>query len=960
MTAHAGMAPSSGIGSGSQPTGGTTGVRAVPEVLNGAQGEYVEALYKEYLVNPEGVPADLRSFFQGFDLALDRGVSGGATATGTTATAQSNGTAPHGNGAIESLIAAYRALGHFAAKIDPLNAPRKRPATLSIESHGLSAADLNKPVPGQGGQTLQQLVTALEQTYCGSLGFEYTHLPEQAEREWFRSKIEANIRSTVTNADKVEILTHMTAAEGFEKFLGRRYQGKKRFSLEGGESLIPVLKFITERAGQLGTVEIVLGMAHRGRLNVLKNYLGKDLQKLFTEFEDAWNEGANQGGGDVKYHRGYSGDQILRNKGVNTGDRVHLSMLNNPSHLESVNPIVMGRARAKQDITGDTSRRKVIPLLIHGDAAVQGQGIVAECLNMSKLAGYDCGGTLHVVINNQVGFTTDPSDSRSTPYCTDIGKMINTPVIHVNGDDPVACVAAAMLAVEYRHEFGKDVFIDIVCFRRFGHNEQDEPGYTQPALYAAIKKHPGTLALFSQQLVAEGVVSADKVNALAEADRAELDAGQTLAQKSPVNPVPAPGGGQWEGLSGTYSFDSPKTAVDAKTLAAVCAAFSKVPDGFNVHPKLKGLLEARSKLHTLAGQGKKLSHADAEQLAIGTLVAQGVPVRLSGQDCRRGTFTQRHAVLRDELNGERYTPLNAIAPDQKAQFSVWDSPLSEFSVMGFDYGYCRAHPRTLVMWEGQFGDFVNGAQVMIDQYLASSEVKWHRWAGLVLLLPHGYEGQGPEHSSARLERFLQLCADQNMEVVYPSTGDQVFHMLRRQALRTFRKPLIVMTPKKYLRVETGTIDALLSGSFQHFIDDSTAKAGDVSTVLYCSGKLYHSLNERRVALGRKDIALVRVEQLYPFHTEVAKKIDTAYPKSAKRVWVQEEPRNQGAYLFIADVFREQLGVNLGYIGRPASASPATGSEKAHEKQQEAILAEAVGPAPKTAVTEAKPAVAAKK
>jgi 2-oxoglutarate dehydrogenase E1 component len=609
--------------------------------------------------------------------------------------------------------------------------------------------------------------------------------------------------------------------------------------------------------------------------------------------------------------------------------------------------VVMGRCRAKQDMMGDRERRKVVSLLLHGDAAVSGQGVVAECLNMSKLDGYDAGGTVHIVVNNQVGFTTDPRDGRSTEYCTDIGKFVNCAALHVNGDDPAASVLAARLAAEYRHEFRRDIFVDLVCFRRYGHNEQDEPAYTQPALTALVKAHPGTPETFRRALLASGAVSQEQAQAMIDRETTALDAAQALAQKQPVNPVPAPGEGAWKGLDGTYTLESMSTGVDAKTLALVCDAMAQAPAGFNVHPKLKEMMAARGALP----HAQKISHADGESLAFGTLLLQGIALRLSGQDARRGTFTHRHAVLRDEKSSEKYTPLNNIRPGQ-AMLSVWDSPLSEFSVMGFDYGYSRAFPRTLVMWEAQFGDFVNGAQVMIDQYLASSEVKWSRWAGLVLLLPHGYEGQGPEHSSARLERFLQLCADDNMEVVYPSTGAQTFHMLRRQALRNFRKPLIVMTPKKYLRVATSTFEELTKGSFQHLLDDpafgasaasgASAMTKDVRTVLYCTGKIYHELAARRDELSRKDIAIVRVEQLYPFHTKMARAIDERYPKSAKRVWVQEEPRNQGAFLFVADRFREELGIELGYLGRNASASPATGSEHAHKDQQEDLLTRAVG------------------
>jgi 2-oxoglutarate dehydrogenase E1 component len=896
--------------------------RANPPAVNAWQGEFLEQEYRRFKEDPGSVTPDLAAFFRGFEL--------GQAAPGQGSPLQQ---------AADALIAAYRSHGHHAARTDPFGRTPPRPAVLAPEAYGVSSGDLGSSVDasaaGLPGQVaLRDLIAHLERVYCGPIGVEFNHIPDPVQREWFRSRFEGGkALPAFTAADRTLILEQITAPEVFDRFLGKRYQGKKRFSLEGGESLIPLLKWLTRRAGELGTEEIIIGMPHRGRLSVLRNWLGKDLQRLFTEFEDSWADGEDVAGGDVKYHRGYSGDQALPG-----GGSVHLSMLNNPSHLESVNGVVMGRTRAKQDLLGDGDRRRVISVLMHGDAALPGQGVVAECLNMSRLEGYTCGGTIHVVINNLVGFTTDPGDGRSTPYCTDVAKIVNAPVLHVNGDDPEACAAAAVLAAEFRHEFRQDVFIDLVCFRRYGHNEQDEPAYTQPGLYELVRAHPGPGEVYRRRLVESGVVTQDQAQAQIDRVTQELEQGQSAAQKSPVNPVPPPGLGLWEGFSGRYTFESPPTAVKAAVIAEVCAAMGRVPEGFSPHPKLRALLAARAALP----QTRNLSHADAEQIAIGTLLLEGYPARLSGQDSRRGTFTQRHAVLRDERTGEKYTSLNHIRPTGQARLQAWDSPLSEYSVMGFDYGYSRGSPRTLVMWEGQFGDFCNTAQVIIDQYMASSEVKWNRWAGLVLLLPHGYEGQGPEHSSARLERFLQLCADQNMEVVYPSTGGQVFHMLRRHMLRTFRKPLVVMTPKKYLRFESSTIEELSTGEFRHLIDDPTQPKG-VTRVIYCSGKVYHELSERRKATGRGDVAIVRVEQLYPFHADLARSIDARYPKSARRVWAQEEPRNAGAFLYAADVFRTELGVELEYIGRPASASPAGASEHRHKDDQDIILSEAIAP-----------------
>ncbi|HYF15495.1 MAG TPA: 2-oxoglutarate dehydrogenase E1 component [Phycisphaerales bacterium] len=915
-------------------------LRANRPAVNGWSAEYLDAQYRQYLADPAGMPDDLRQFFMGFELAEARGPVAGGADTGASALQRK----------VDALVKAYRDLGHLGAKVDPFERKRDVPKALEPGYHGITEADLDQTVgsPISGGAAgsgapvrVRDLIARLESIYCGSIGVEFMHIPSQQERNWFLDRFEGTAGPRPMSAEeKRTALSHVIAADTFDRFLGKRYQGKKRFSLEGGEGLIPLLKFLTQRAGELGTEEIILGMPHRGRLSVLRNYLGKDLHKLFTEFEDSWSDGVDKSGGDVKYHRGYSGDQPLW--GAGEGRKVHLSMLNNPSHLESVDPVVMGRCRAMQDRLGDTERRRAISLLLHGDAALPGQGVVAECLNMSQLEGYTVGGTIHVVVNNLVGFTTDWEDSRSTPYCTDIAKIVNCPVLHVNGDDVDAVVRAARIAAEFRHEFRRDVFIDLVCFRRFGHNEQDEPGFTQPVLYALVRQHPGVAEKYTKRLIAEGALTPEQAQAMVDRVTAELEEGQTLARTKPVNPVPPPGGGLWDGFVGTYSFDSPRTAVSREVVAEVCAAMGRVPEGFNVHARLKNLLVARAGLP----QTKNVSHADAEQIAIGTLLLDGYAVRLSGQDSRRGTFTQRHSVYRDERTAQKYVPLNNIRPDQKALYSPWDSPLSEFAVMGFDYGYSRGAPRTLVMWEGQFGDFVNGAQVMLDQWLASSEIKWSRWAGLVLLLPHGYEGAGPEHSSARLERFLQLCADENMEVVYPSTGAQMFHLLRRQMLRKFRKPLIVMTPKKYLRVETSSIDELSEGAFQHLIDDPKFKGptASVTRVIYCSGKIYHELNDRREANGNNNTAIVRVEQFYPFNTQLAKAIDARYPAQAQRVYVQEEPRNAGGYLFCADVFREQLGINLGYIGRPASATPATGSEHRHKEEQDRLLTAAVGAA----------------
>jgi 2-oxoglutarate dehydrogenase E1 component len=935
-------------------SGSSSAPRATLPSVNGWNGDYLEGEYQRFKSDPASVAPDTRAFFQGFDLALSGG--GAPAASGTASPFQS---------AVDELIETYREIGHLAARLDPFGRERPRPAALSLAAHGLSDSDLTRRATSSlSGKTesvtLADVVAHLEQTYCTSIGIEFMHIPSAEERRWFLERFEA-VRGMPKpgREERVWVLEQLTRGETFEAFLAKRYGSEKRFSLEGGISLIPLVNALIDRASDLSVDEMVVGMAHRGRLNVLINVLGKTYEQVFTEFEDNWEAGFADGGGDVKYHRGYSTTRALAN-----GKTMHLSMASNPSHLESVNAVCLGRCRAKQRLRNDTDRRRVTPLLIHGDGALPGQGVVAESLNMSRLEGYTVGGSVHVVINNLIAFTTVPEDGRSTTYCTDIAKFIDAPILHVNGEDPEACVAAARLAMEYRQTFRKDIFIDLWCVRKYGHNEGDEQSFTQPTLAAMIKAKPTTLSVYTERLLAEKVISAAQAKEIADRLDAALDQAQTAAKKEARVPTINPGGDRWRGTTGELSFAPVETGVPLETLREVCAALGRVPEGFTVNPKLKGLLEERAGL-VESGQ---VSHANGELLALGTLLLDNIPIRLSGQDSRRGTFTQRHAVVRDFNSGEPYVGLNHMrdlsdpagdreqkGPDgrtKQARFCVYDSPLSEYSVMGFDYGYSMADPNMLVMWEAQFGDFANTAQVMVDQYLAASEIKWHRWSGLVLLLPHGYEGAGPEHSSCRLERYLQLCADDNMQVVYPTTGAQMFHLLRRQVKRPFRKPLIVATPKSMLRTPTARIEELTRGSFQECMDDP-AFTGDgdrkkVKRVIVCSGKVYYELAERRRVLGRTDIAIVRLEQLYPFHEELVREILDRYPKAAERVYVQEEPRNAGCYLYVADVFRERLGTNLAYIGRDPSATPAVGSKRADKYQQEAVISAAIGPKPKDA------------
>lgn len=937
-----------------------SGVSGVPGSINSWSAEYLDSLYEQYRADPESVPEDARTFFLGFDLALSK-EGEAALAAGPGA----GGASPFQSG-VDELINAYRECGHLCAQIDPFDRPRARPKQLELSYYGLTEKDLDRRVEaslkaGTTSGTLREILAHLEQTYCRTIGLEFMHIRVEAEREWFLKNFEQRRgMPSLTKEQRIRVLEQLTRAEGFEGFCQRRYASEKRFSLEGGVSLIPLMDAAIERASDLGAESMVLGMAHRGRLNVLNNIVGKSYEQIFTEFEDNWEAGFADGGGDVKYHRGYSGDRKLAN-----GRMMHLAMPSNPSHLESVNPVVLGRCRAKQRMANDKDKSRIVPILIHGDAALAGQGIVAECLNFSRLEGYTCGGCVHAVINNMIGFTTIPEDARSTTYCTDVAKMIDAPVFHVNGEDPEACVAVARLAMEYRQAFKKDVFIDMYCYRKYGHNEQDEQSYTQPNLAELIQARESTLTLYTKKLLTEGVIDERGAEIISEGLKTLLDQAQEAAKKKPHDPTIDPGSARWGGMGNAYSHAPVETGVPLATLEEICGALGRVPEGFTANPKLGKLLDDR---RNLAKTGR-IAHADAELLAIGSLLVEGVPARLSGQDVRRGTFSQRHAVLRDFHSGEAYIPLDHIrelgewATDhepgstgadgtvRQARFCVWDSPLSEYSVLGFDYGYSQADPKMLVLWEAQFGDFCNGTQVIFDQYLASSEIKWERWSGLVVLLPHGYEGAGPEHSSCRIERFLLLCANDNLQVVNPTTAAQTFHLLRRQLKRNFRKPLIMPSPKSMLRVPTSDIADLTKGSFQELIDDPAfagKKRDGVKRVIFCSGKIYHEMNDRRTANGRQDVALVRVEQLYPFHAEMARSILAAYPKSAEVVWVQEEPRNAGAYLFVADVFRSQLGVDPKYIGRPASATPAVGSKKAHKHEQEDLIAAAVGAGPKDA------------
>ncbi len=955
----------------------STTLAATPASVNGWNAEYLQGQYEQYQADPAALTVELRSFFAGFDLAMRSAPGGGA------GPAVSGGPAPAGgelrealrlHAGVTSLIWAYRRFGHFAAQLDPFKRPRAGHPELDLPAHGLTAADLNKIVDagtlpvGGAACTLAAVLDTLKSIYCGSVGVQYMHIAEVAQRTWLQDRIEqTRFAISLSTKEKAGIFEALNKSEQFEKFLQVRYPSDKRFSLEGAETLIPVLDRLMLAGSELGVSELMMGMPHRGRINVLINTLGKTYEQIFTEFEGTFPSDYADGGGDVKYHKGFSGERLLPN-----GKTMGLALASNPSHLESVGAIVMGRCRAKQRLRNDTERRQVVPVVMHGDAAVIGQGIVAELANMSQLEGYTVGGVIHVVVNNQVGFTTVPEDGRSSPYCTDIALQNDAPAFHVCADDPEAAVAVAQICMEFRQRFKRDCWVDLVCYRKYGHNEQDEPAYTQPVMAGLIKAKASPVAIYAERLVREGALSEGAMATLRESLMAQLNSAQDLAKSKGKPPSIDPGGRRWKGYGKQFTFHPVKTAISKATLKEVCDALGHAPEGMDLHKNVRALMAARQALG--AGTGP-ISYADAESIALGALLLQGVALRLSGQDCRRGTFSHRHAVVRDQKTGEPFTPLNNMrpisalpddagkpGPDGKptqARLCVYDSPLSEEAVMGFDYGYSLADPNMLVMWEGQFGDFVNGAQVLIDQYIASAELKWNRWSGLTLLLPHGYEGAGPEHSSCRIERFLQLCGNDNIQVTMPSTAAQIFHLLRRQGSpdRKFRKPLIVATPKSMLRVQTSKAEELLTGTFCELLDDPLFAGAPgtngkqwpdrkgVGRVVLCAGKIYHELAKRREESKKFDTALVRVEQFYPFHADLFAQIIKAYPAKAELVYCQEEPRNAGAFLFIDDVLRNQCGVKaLRYIGRPSSAAPATGSKKLSEKQQEAILAEAIAPA----------------
>lgn len=926
--------------------------------LFGGNAPYVEELYEAYLQNPSSVPDNWRAYFDAMqnvpavDGSNARDIPHAPIVASfaerakagpiKTIVASADSDMGRKRVAATQLIAAYRNIGSHWADLDPLKRQERPPLPdLDPAFYGFSEADLDivfnasNTYFGKESMSLRELLNNLRETYCGTIGAEFMYVSDQAQKRWWQERLETTRSKPVFTLEKKKhILDRLTAAEGLERFLHTKYVGQKRFSLEGGESFIAAMDELIQHAGTKGVQEIVIGMAHRGRLNVLVNTLGKMPADLFAEFEGKHVD--DLPAGDVKYHKGFSSDVSTE------GGPVHLSLAFNPSHLEIVNPVVEGSSKARQERRGDAGHKEVLPVQVHGDAAFAGQGVVMETLNLAQTRGYGTGGTMHIVINNQIGFTTsDPRDARSTLYCTDVVKMIEAPVLHVNGDDPEAVVYAMQLAVDFRMEFNKDVVVDIICFRKLGHNEQDTPAMTQPLMYKKIGQHPGTRKLYADKLVAQNLTGADFGDELVKGYRAAMDAG-----KHTVDPVLSNFKNKfavdWMPFLNRKWTDAADTAVPITELKRLAERITTIPEQLKLHPLVDKVIKDRANM----GKGEQmLDWGMGEHLAFASLVASGYPVRITGQDAGRGTFTHRHAVLHDQArerwDAGSYVPLQNVS-DNQAPFTVIDSVLSEEAVLGFEYGYSTAEPNALVIWEAQFGDFVNGAQVVIDQFISSGEVKWGRASGLTMMLPHGYEGQGPEHSSARIERFLQLCADHNMQVVQPTTPAQIFHLLRRQMIRLFRKPLVIMTPKSLLRSKDAVspLSDLAKGHFETVIPDhEELNASKVKRVIMCSGKVYYDLVNTRKEREAGDTAIIRLEQLYPFpHKAVAAELKK-YPGATEIVWCQDEPQNQGAWFFVQHYIMENMteGQKLGYAGRPASASPAVGYYAKHNEQQKALL-----------------------
>ena len=968
---------------------------------------YQELLYEQWKSDPQSVDPAWREYFEALERAPVGPSAEGVVVDGTSATAASATSAPAvgpsaaeplGAGAtasaassaaptssarppvatsvnfsgkparatigrsadkqarVDSLMWTYRDVGAIYAQLNPLGAyetPEMRYMritvegafeSLSLDAFGLDECDLDTEFETGGyfdppRAKLREIIRMAKETYCDTLGSEFLHIKNRVMRRWLLERIESSARRRVwNNEEKIRFQKDLIKAEEFEQFVHTNFIGHKRFSLEGGEGLIPAVHYLIYSAAQHSLTDIVLGMAHRGRLNVFTNALRKPAVETFVKFIDSFMPHVYGGTGDVKYHLGHSFDYV----DPRSDKKIHISLVANPSHLEAVDPVVQGKARAIQRRRHDFNRKKVLPVLIHGDAAFSGQGVVAETLNLSQLKGYRTGGTVHIIVNNQIGFTTASRDARSTYFATDFAKGLQIPIFHANGDDPEAVVRAVDLAIRWRQKFGYDVVVDIVCYRRLGHNEADEPSFTHPIMYRLIKDHPSAATIYGRKLDETGVWSAADQTAFRDRYRGVLKEQLSMAQEGyKPNFDDAYQGGDWQRFQRAYSFEPVPTGVDPGLLRAVGDVLTTIPDGFGVHAKLRRMIADR---RTMLDTGEKIDWGFAEALAFGSLLREGFPIRLSGEDSARGTFGHRHAEWWDVETAQPrvYAPLAHLAPDQ-GSFDVYDSPLSEFAVLGFDYGYSLAQPNMLVIWEAQFGDFVNGAQVIIDQFISSSESKWFRSSGLVMLLPHGYEGQGPEHSSAHLERFLQLCADQNWQVVNPTTPAQIFHLLRRQMHQAVRKPLVVMSPKSLLRHKEAQsrLDELTSGHFQVVLDDPQPPA-TAETVVFCSGKVYYDLLAKRRELGADTTAIIRVEQLYPWPHNALLETFARYRDADRIVWAQEESRNRGAWRFVQNRLADVVGrETIEYAGRAASPSPATGSFKEHEAELNAVLNDAI-------------------
>ncbi|MGO2132902.1 MAG: 2-oxoglutarate dehydrogenase E1 component [Halomonas sp.] len=927
--------------------------------VSGANAHYVEALFEQYLEDPSAIPDEWRQYFD--QLPRPEDSSGGDVPLSLTreqfyqlgrqrrtavASASADSDENKKQVKVLQLINAYRFRGHQKADIDPLDLRSPKPVPdLDLSFHQLSRDDLNTEFQtgslflGVDKAPLKEIVEALEQTYCRSIGCEFMHIVDTEEKRWLQQRFES-VRSQpkFSNEVRTHVFERLTAAEGLENYLASKYPGTKRFGLEGGESFIPMMDELIQRAGGYGTKEVVIGMAHRGRLNMLINILGKNPSELIDEFDG--KRLVKHGSGDVKYHQGFSSNVMTQ------GGEVHLALSFNPSHLEIVAPVVVGSVRARQDRRSDPDGGKVLPINVHGDAAFAGQGVVMETFQMSQTRAYGTGGTVHIVINNQVGFTTsNPLDTRSTEYCTDIAKMVQAPILHVNGDDPDAVLHATQVALDYRQEFKKDVVIDLVCYRRRGHNEADEPSGTQPMMYRKIKDHPSTRTLYAERLISQGLLSDGDAKAMMETYREDLMAGNHVANAL----VKKPNEGlfvDWKPYLGHEWSGDTDTSFDIKRLQYLADRMCSVPDGIEVQRQVAKIYDDRRKM--TAG-GMAINWGYAETLAYATLLDQGHPVRLTGQDVGRGTFSHRHAVIHNQKDGTTYVPLQNINEGQPP-FAIHDSFLSEEAVLAFEYGYATTSPNYLVIWEAQFGDFFNGAQVMVDQFISSGETKWERLCGLTMLLPHGYEGQGPEHSSARLERFLQLCAEHNMQVCVPTTPAQIFHLLRRQVIRKLRKPLVVMSPKSLLRHRdaTSSLDELAGGGFQMVLADQGERdKAKVERLILCAGKVYYDLASWREENNRDDVAIVRLEQLYPFPADELFEAIKDYTNIQDVVWCQEEPLNQGAWYpsqhhMRSGVERLKAGLSgkLKFAGRPASAAPASGYMSVHTEQQRQLVEDA--------------------